>query len=106
MRWKAEDWHHVWEKFDSNRDYYLIEYDGGGDDKFLAYEIEGKGTFDDIKFYSRLHGANEEDCKQWQRIHWQERRRITFYYPEYHVCLFDGKTTEEHYNGFERYWDS
>lgn len=103
LRWTAQEWYHVWEKFILNKDYYLIEYDGGGDDKFLWHEISGIETFNDVQIYSRLHGMTEKDYEAKQRSYIL-RTQKEFYYPEAHICLFDGRTTEEHYKGFEHYW--
>lgn len=102
LAWNAEDYHWVWDKFNEERDWYIIKY--FGDDKFLGNEIIDRQTFPKEWTYTRLYGRKKHDDYTHLIKLYEGCYEKVFYFPEYKFCLFNGPTEEKHYKGFEKYW--
>lgn len=103
MYWKAEDYYWLWDRFQNNRDYYICLY--YGDDKFIGNEVKDKNFWALGLFYSRLYGSGSWRHGKYERVKLRlDLSQELWRDPRAAVCLFNGPTTEEHYQGFEHYW--
>jgi len=115
MLWKNNTHHNIWEHFDQDPEYYMLNYIGM--DRFLFHEKFKFNFFPKGLIYSRMKGeehANYTQAKLYDiklfkdpktRIRLNRFKEIYMYYmPEKLVCIFNGPTEEWTYEEFKHYW--
>lgn len=102
LAWTAENYYWIWDKFNEDRNWYIIKY--FGDDKFLGNEIKDRQTFPKEWIYTRLYGRKEHDDYNELIKLYDGCYEKVYHFPERKFCLFNGPTEEKHYKGFEKYW--
>lgn len=102
LSWRAEDYYWIWDKFQEERDWYIVKY--GGDDKFLGNELPLKYHYPVGWIYSRLYGITEKSTGGDVIIPIGIGSQQVWYYPECMVCMLNGPTNEYYYRGLEQYW--
>ena len=109
LLWTAGKTSHIWDRFWSDPEYYVMKYKGI--DRFIFHEGFNPDFFPEGLMYSRLCGISEENVGHAQKV----RNRIKskdlpydeldlFYKEDALVCMFNGPTEDWMYNGFESHY--
>lgn len=109
MLWEAGKTENIWKEFDSNPDYYMIQYNGI--DRFIFWNF-AVDYFPEGHVYSRMCGYSltnnnykvlYKNQKKTVILDWDEFN--LYYVPEASVCLFNGPTEDWMYDDFKHYWE-
>ena len=86
MVWNANENIHIWDHFNTDPEYFMLEY--RGIDGFMFHEDLEAEFFKENLIYSRLYGINEDS--------WYNPG-TDWYLKEAIICIMNGQTTKEDY---------
>lgn len=112
LLWKSNQLTYIWDHFQKNPDYFMVQYKGI--DRFLFHEKIPIDLFPEGLIYSRLFGDLEKN-KQFanlvknQTVEYSEMKIdydeiYLFHHPDHLVCMFNGPTKEWMYKDLEYHW--
>jgi len=107
LLWNSDSLTHIWDHFNSDPEYYMIQYHGI--DRFLFHEKMPIKFLPKGIVYSRIFGITEEDYERGIDNRKNIKKGLPsnpFYEPELPICIFNGPKDDSLYEGYEKYYSS